>query len=423
MYRCQRSQNLGPGDIARDDTVHDHSAGEVANGDQNDDKDVYQLMLCFLSAWNQVWPKSKRHVTLVEAYQQPLNIDYCNLATFLPTASGISTQLVDFLIRTHNEFVDTYCRIRNQENEENILPSSVTLTHLVAYDLDKDLLPLIQAHCHHIFDEEVTSATFNLDSLERAIEETFIRGRPRIEGTLPKLMFREGSRSLRVFQEIRAKVKQERLSRPFKQDILLDLKSITDLCDCLAVVDIAIGFLVSTGGEPDTNIIEYLAESGINLPKEQRSQITAKARHRSLKHILDLWQLLGVERAKRRLASEKQDPFEGIPEQFQDIITQEERHDLSRSLRYVDIEELISQLFEYIEINLKTSNPDVESFDPESLLFEELMRYMKQKQHHNRGLRAMENMKKRNAGLTLGKAVETWILAVKYQAGIEQKSA
>ncbi len=69
---------------------------------------------------------------------------------------------------------------------------------------------------------------------------------------------------------------QERLSRPFKQDILTDLKSITDLCDCLAVVDITIGFLVSTGGDPDTNIVEYLAESGINLPKEQRSQITAK---------------------------------------------------------------------------------------------------------------------------------------------------
>ena len=91
---------------------------------------------------------------------------------------------------------------------EGISVRSVTHTHLVAYDLDRDLLPLIQAHCNHRFDEEVASAAFNLGSLERAIEETFIRGRPRIEGSSSKLIFREGSRSLRVFQEIREKVKQ-----------------------------------------------------------------------------------------------------------------------------------------------------------------------------------------------------------------------
>ncbi|XP_072028880.1 E3 ubiquitin-protein ligase RNF213-like [Amphiura filiformis] len=425
FHRCidaKEAELLRPGDIARgenrDDAALDHSEGEAANGDQKDDNEMHQLMLCFVSAWNQVWPK----MTLAE-HQQPLDIDCCNLATFLPTASGISTQLVDFLIQTHNKFVATYCKIRNLENEDSIFPSSVTLTHLMAYDLDKDLIPLIEAHCHHIFDEEVTSATFNLDSLERACEEIFIRGRPRIEGTLPKLMFREGSRSLRVFEEIRAKVKQERLSRPFKLDILVDLKSITDLCDCLAVVDIAIGFLISTGGDPDTNIIEYLADSGINLPKEQRSLITAKARHRSLKHILDLWQLLGVERAKRRLASEKQDPFEGVPEIFQANVTEQESRVLSRALRHVDVEEFISELYEYIEINLKTYNPDVESYDPQSLLFEELMRYMEQKQHHIRRLQeAIETMKKKDVELEVRKAVGAWKVAVKYQAGIEQES-
>ena len=78
----------------------------------------------------------------------------------------------------------------------------------MAYDLDKDILPLIQAHCYYNFQEEYTSATFNLDNLERAIEETLVRGRPKIEGPIPKLIFREGSRSLRVFKEIRSKVKQ-----------------------------------------------------------------------------------------------------------------------------------------------------------------------------------------------------------------------
>ena len=62
-----------------------------------------------------------------------------------------------------------------------IQPSDATINHLVAYDKDKDLLPLILSHRDYAMEtEQGTSHTFNLTALQRQIEECFLRGRPKI---------------------------------------------------------------------------------------------------------------------------------------------------------------------------------------------------------------------------------------------------
>ena len=53
---------------------------------------------------------------------------------------------------------------------------------------------------------------------------------------------------------------------------------------------------------------------------------------------------------------------------FQDKLSTNERYVLSRALRYMDVQGFISELYEYIEINLKTSNPEVDSYDPRRLV-------------------------------------------------------
>lgn len=56
--------------------------------------------------------------------------------------------------------------------------TNITKSHLVAYDPEKDLLPLILAHCNYSLKVgEGTAVEYNWKALERQLVDRFIRGR------------------------------------------------------------------------------------------------------------------------------------------------------------------------------------------------------------------------------------------------------
>ena len=54
------------------------------------------------------------------------------------------------------------------------------------------------------------------------------------------------------------------LTRPVQDQILSELNQLTDVCDVLKSLHIAIGFLSSAGGDPSMSIREYL-HSGLKM--------------------------------------------------------------------------------------------------------------------------------------------------------------
>ena len=59
--------------------------------------------------------------------------------------------------------------------------ANVTKAHLVAYDPDKDFLPMILANCDYSLKiGEGTLVEFNWKCLERQLVDRFIRGKPRL---------------------------------------------------------------------------------------------------------------------------------------------------------------------------------------------------------------------------------------------------
>ena len=54
------------------------------------------------------------------------------------------------------------------------------------------------------------------------------------------------------------------LTRPVQDQILSELNQLTDVCDVLKSLHIAIGFLSSAGGDPLMSIREYL-HSGLKM--------------------------------------------------------------------------------------------------------------------------------------------------------------
>ena len=60
--------------------------------------------------------------------------------------------------------------------------SDVTQAHLVAYDHERDFLPMVYAHCDYSLEiGRGTEVTYNLPGLERQLIETFVRGKPYID--------------------------------------------------------------------------------------------------------------------------------------------------------------------------------------------------------------------------------------------------
>ena len=89
---------------------------------------------------------------------------------------------------------------------QKIKTSLVTINHLVAVDIDKALLPTIRTHCYS--DLVTSKQTYNLETLQRSIEDKFVRGRPVIEEKVDTLMFREGSCNEAAFKAIRHNIPQ-----------------------------------------------------------------------------------------------------------------------------------------------------------------------------------------------------------------------
>ena len=65
---------------------------------------------------------------------------------------------------------------------ERVPVSEVTLSHLIAYDPERDLLPLILAHCNYSLEVgQETLVQYDWAALERQLIDRLLRGRPLVE--------------------------------------------------------------------------------------------------------------------------------------------------------------------------------------------------------------------------------------------------
>ena len=71
----------------------------------------------------------------------------------------------------------TFCR-----EPERVPIDFVTRSHLVAYDVERDLMPLVLAHCDYSLSVgQGTNITYNLAALERQIVDRFVNGKAHVE--------------------------------------------------------------------------------------------------------------------------------------------------------------------------------------------------------------------------------------------------
>ncbi|KAI8522257.1 hypothetical protein Bbelb_020110 [Branchiostoma belcheri] len=294
--------------------------------------------------------------------------------TVVPTSC--STALVLFLASAHNSFVlETQGHAAAQSSssssdvdlahiltcqpDQDLLPlvltsrsvllSDVNTAHVVCCHPDQDLLPLVLSHCcYSLAVGEGSRVEYDLPALERQLVERFVSGKPWINDEFETFVFRQETKNVAMYKSLRDKIPQEPLSKAVQMHILQELGTLTNVCSSLAAVDIALIFLATTGGDPSTPIREYLhrvlkmyATAGLHSVKANQ--------HCRLKHILSLWQLLAVQRARMSLEN-GQDPFEDMPQQYGEKLDKSEARTLKEALRHVNVDSLLAELYELITV-------------------------------------------------------------------------
>ncbi|KAJ7339378.1 hypothetical protein OS493_005772 [Desmophyllum pertusum] len=281
----------------------------------------------------------------------------CPIAMLLPSTTGMgvcSTSLTFFLVNTHDEFLGAYRSTTNQESAlDRVSVTEVTMSHLIAYDPERDLLPLILAHCHYSLEVgQETLVHYDWAALERQLIDRFLRGRPFVEFKEERFAFSRDTRDDAVFASLTDKIPQDYISRVVEGQIIVDLRSsLSDVCDVLASLDIAIGFLASSGGQPGRLLKWYLHEV-LKLPKERGLKSPTAEQHCNLSHTLALWRLMALERAKI-MSRNKQEPFEEMPDVFMERLGSSDLAHLNRELRKIDMDLFLPQLLEMILLNVK----------------------------------------------------------------------
>ncbi|KAH3728258.1 hypothetical protein DPMN_054212 [Dreissena polymorpha] len=108
------------------------------------------------------------------------------MSVLLPSTTGpglCSYIMLDFFFRKQNDFLDNYMREsgRRRDTMQSIKPMAVTSAHLISYDHENDLMPLILANCHYSFEMGVgTKIEYDFIGMERQLIDRLLYSKSRI---------------------------------------------------------------------------------------------------------------------------------------------------------------------------------------------------------------------------------------------------
>ncbi|KAK3715936.1 hypothetical protein QZH41_016501 [Actinostola sp. cb2023] len=257
-------------------------------------REFKSLFASFKSAWRVVCDsldKQGRFKLSSETCSMTMGDD-TTLTLLLPITNGqesCSMAVLFYLINAHNDFLQSYLNIANSNssNASKIPIAEVTRSQMVSYDADRDLLPLIRAHCQYsLAIGQGTLVEYDWAAIQRHVIDRLIRGKSlvifkvRIAYVIGKLLvlnkkfyFQETQfmflrHNEDIFFSVRAKIKQENISASSVKMINSELRRLNDVCEVKDSLELAIGFLGSSGGKPDQLISEYLHDI-LCIPQER----------------------------------------------------------------------------------------------------------------------------------------------------------
>uniref|UniRef100_A0A3B3VQK5 RING-type E3 ubiquitin transferase n=1 Tax=Poecilia latipinna TaxID=48699 RepID=A0A3B3VQK5_9TELE len=243
--------------------------------------------------------------------------------------------LVDFLLETHNGLVRETRRVSGQEGRSVLISETqLTLCHP-----ERELLPLVLANCNYTLQKGgQTDSSYDLQVIQTQLARRFLAGKPTLPGTLTEVCQRAAHLLLSSGLLIASVcLSQEALKGSVSSATTTVMRSYTDVCDAVFVVEIGLRFLGKAGGDPEGQLLSYLTDSLKMGP--QISNAVAKNMVLGCNDFSECW---------------FQDPFHKLPPEFQQKLSEEERKRMKAFFTVTDVETFTLELHEILL--LKTSN-------------------------------------------------------------------
>ncbi|XP_071387268.1 E3 ubiquitin-protein ligase rnf213-beta-like [Centroberyx affinis] len=317
--------------------------------------------------------------------------------------------LVDFLSNTHNSLVREARKLSHQEDSEYSVPlEEISETQLTLCHPERELLPLVLAHCHYTLRKGgETDISYNLPGIRTQLARRFLTGKPLIKADTSRYLNRHLQDFSVVLTEVRDKIRQEPLKGSVSGAMRTVLRSYTDVCDAVFVVEIGLRFLGKTGGDPQGQLLSYLTDSLQMGP--QISSCVAKALGESrLEHSIFTWQLLTCWKSELML-SRKQDPFQRLPSKFQQKLSVEERKGVKMFLAVTDVDTFSLELHEILLLKTSNSMPD-QDYLPHWDIRSTVENHLDQK-----NLPPLPELDSLPEDITLDKGADVWRAAVEFR--------
>ncbi|XP_028310203.1 E3 ubiquitin-protein ligase rnf213-alpha [Gouania willdenowi] len=336
----------------------------------------------FLKTWNQL------RVSLATNGEIKIPAEFCqrdmsvtsDFKVLLPRRQGpglCSTALISYLIALHNDMV--YCVDKNtgEDTSYKVSPADLTDLHVIHYELERDVMPLILANTQYSMEKgQETIHEYDLPKIQQQLISHFLLGKPLITLTgIPTLVNRHDRNYEIILKDVSAKIKQEALQTLTLFAVAAELNSYSDVCEALSTLEVALGFLAMTGGEPQMQLSCFLEEV-LQMGNQMAQHILKVLSMCCLKHCVAMWQLLASLKSENMLRL-KRDPFQ-VAEVYKKHLSENERRLLTSFFSRNSANLFILEMHEFLVLVLKTPNAP-ETYRPDWGLKDTLVSYLERK--------------------------------------------
>ncbi|KTF94632.1 hypothetical protein cypCar_00035528 [Cyprinus carpio] len=222
-----------------------------------------------------------------------------------------------------------------------------------------------------------TLMEYDLPKIQQQILSRFLQGKPRITlNGIPTVVNRQDRNYEIIFMDLKGKVPQEPLHAVTQHNLVKELQSYSDVCEALSTVELALGFLAMTGGEPHVQLATYLEEV-LQMTDNMAPQVLKAFSRCSLKHCVALWQLLSSLKSETLLRL-KGDPFKDISEEYKRPLQEEHRSQLTSFITKSSAGAFLMEIHEFLLLALKNLTA-TDTYKPDWGLKITVVSYMERK--------------------------------------------
>ncbi|XP_067369794.1 E3 ubiquitin-protein ligase rnf213-alpha-like [Channa argus] len=306
-----------------------------------------------------------------------------DLQYLLPRRQGpglCASGLVSYLVTLHNELVNVVDSHTGEDSSGfKVSVADLTVQHVICYEVEKDLLPLVLANCQYSLERgHETMSQYDLPKIQQQILTRFLQGKPVIYRTgIPTLVNTQERDYKIIFKAVKEKVHQEPLSSLIRNATSRELESYSEVCEALRIMELVLGFLSVTGGNPSMPLVTYLKDI-LKMANHIDHHILRALGRSTLKHCVSLWQLLTALKSENMLHI-RREPFSEHPVEYQMPLTEENKAELKGFVSRGNVDQWLLEMHEFLLLSLGHPRA-TDNYNPSWSVKEAVAAYMDHKE-------------------------------------------